>query len=247
MRTLVLQSHDTARLDSWIGLCCETVKNWAGQHDYDYRFVGNEAFDLLPAWYRAKTYAKPPVAADLARLLLAQNALNDESYDRAVWCDADVLVVSSQTFILPEGEPACFGQEIWVEADKEGKLRARRNIHNAVCSFEKDGPVLPFLIHTTQRIIERVDPAFIAPQIVGPKLVGALHNLAGFGVLDHAGALSPPVIDAVLADGGPALDLLKNESPVPPAAVNLCASLATERGESEMRILCRRLLDDDVL
>jgi len=243
MRTLVLQSHDPARLDGWIGLCCDTVISWAAQYGFDYRFTGNEAFDLVPAWYRAKTYKKRPVTADLARLLLARDALETGDYDRAVWCDADLLVLSAQNFTLPEGEPASFGQEIWIEADKDGKLRSRRNIHNAVCAFEKDGPVLPFLIHTTQRIIERVDPAFIAPQIVGPKLVGALHNLAGFGVIDCAGALSPPVIDAVLAGGGPALDLLKNESPVPPAAVNLCDSLAENRGDAEMRTLCRTLLD----
>lgn len=247
MRTLVLQSHDPARLEGWIGLCCETVKSWAAQHGFDYRFLGNEAFDLVPDWYREKTSSKPPVTADLARLLMIQAALQEEDYDRAVWCDADVLVLVPGAFTLPQGEPACFGQEIWIEPDKSGKLRARRNIHNAVCCFEKDGPVLPFLIHTTKRIIERVDPAFIAPQIVGPKLVGALHNLAGFGVLDHAGAVSPTVIDAILAGGGPALEMLKNESPVPPAAVNLCDSLAQDRSDAEMRVLCRTLLNDGVL
>lgn len=245
MRTLVLQSHDPARLDGWIGQCCNTVKTWAAQHDYDYRFTGNEAFDLLPGWYREKTKARPPVAADLARLLLARDALED--YQRVVWCDADVLVLSAENFILPEGEPASFGQEIWVEADKQGKLRARRNIHNAVCCFEQGGPVLPFLIHTTQRIIERVDPAFIAPQIVGPKLIGALHNLAGFGVIEQAGALSPAVIDAVLAGGGPALDFFRRESPVVPAAVNLCDSLAGKRSDAEMRVLCGTLLDRGLL
>ncbi|MEQ9488663.1 MAG: hypothetical protein RIM72_06690 [Alphaproteobacteria bacterium] len=244
MRTLVLQSHEPARLDGWIGLCCNTVKTWAAQHDFDYRFTGNEAFDLLPGWYRDKTKARPPVAADLARLLLARDALAGGDYQRVVWCDADVLVLSAEAFTLPQGEPACFGQEIWVEADKQGKLRARRNIHNAICCFEMDGPVLPFLIHTTQRIIERVDPAFIAPQIVGPKLIGALHNLAGFGVIEQAGALSPAVIDAVLAGGGMALDILKRESPVMPAAVNLCASLAGNRSDAEMRVLCQRLLAD---
>ncbi len=247
MRTLVLQSHDPARLDGWIGLCCNTVKAWAARHDFDYRFIGNEAFDLLPDWYREKTAARPPVAADLARLLLARDALAGGDYQRVVWCDADVLVLSAEAFTLPQGEPACFGQEIWVEADKEGKLRARRNIHNAVCCFEKDGAVLPFLIHTTQRIIDRVDPAFIAPQIVGPKLIGALHSLAGFGVIEQAGALSPVVIDAVQAGGGPALDILKRESPVPPAALNLCDSLAGHRGKAEMLLLCRKLLDRGTL
>ncbi|MCZ6710486.1 MAG: hypothetical protein O7B25_08995, partial [Gammaproteobacteria bacterium] len=107
--------------------------------------------------------------------------------------------------------------------------------------------VLPFLIHATLRIIHQVDPAHLAPQLVGPKLLSALHNIVGFDLIDRVGAFSPLVIDALEhqqehehdRDQQRVLDTLLRETPTL-AGANLCGSLNADRDLSE---LCVRLCE----
>jgi hypothetical protein len=85
---------------------------------------------------------------------------------------------------------------------------------------------LPFLIHTVESLMRRVDPAHVAPQMCGPKLLQALHPLCDFAVLPEVGALSPLVVADLCGQGsGKALALMLRQSEVLPQAVNLCASL----------------------
>src|SRR5690606_22663210 len=168
---------------------------------------------------------------DLARLKLAQMALQ-EGYREAIWLDADVLVFDRDMQFAFEGSCA-FGQEVWVQ-EHEGRLAARRNVHNAVAAFRQDCVVLPFLIHTVESLIRRVHAEHIAPQMVGPKLLTALHSICGFALLPQVGALSPEVVRDICAGKGPALDLLRRKSEVKPQAVNLCASLIDDAAAEQV-------------
>lgn len=229
--TLVLQSHNWRVLRGWIGRCVDSVRSWAEGNGYDYRFLGDEIFDVLPTAYREKLLGRAPIQADLARLLLIQIALNEGGYQRAMWLDADTLVFNSNGFSIDIGaETSAFGREIWVAPDKKGKLKAWRNVHNAICVFHKGDTVLPFLIATVERIIGRAEPEKIAPQMVGPKLLSALDSLYGFKLVDRVGAFSPEVIADLASGGGAALEKLHAETRRlrldPPVAANLCASLA---------------------
>lgn len=221
--TLVIQSSSPLQQQGWMGRCMSTVQQWADARGYDYRCIGDEIFALVPDWYLAKIASKLPVATDYARLVLAQQALK-EDYDQVMWFDADLLILD-RAMTLDFTGTCAFGQEVWVQ-DRDGKLQARRNIHNAVAVFRRGCPVLPFLIHCVESLIRRVDAAHIAPQMVGPKLLQALQPLADFALLPQAGALSPMVVSELAAGRpGPAVDLLLQQSAVTPQAVNLCASL----------------------
>ncbi|HTR01468.1 MAG TPA: hypothetical protein VMH83_15830 [Candidatus Acidoferrum sp.] len=235
MRTLVIQSCSAVARGGWMQSCLRSVESWAAANVFDYRFVGDEIFELVPAWYLAKVPDKLPIATDYARLVLLQRALAD-GYDQALWLDADVLVLDPAMTLAFDGSCA-FGQEVWVEP-RQGRLQARRNVHNAVAVFRRGCPVLPFLLHCIESLMRRVDPAHIAPQFVGPKLLQALHPLADFALLPQVGALSPAVVDALCKGGGEALTLMLEHSPVPPKAVNLCASLI---GEQEARAVIELL------
>jgi hypothetical protein len=64
----------------------------------------------------------------------------------------------------------------------------------------------------------------MVPQLIGPKLLTALHNLIGCPVVEAAAMLSPAV-EADLVDGdGAALALLRRHSLAAPAGANLSAS-----------------------
>jgi hypothetical protein len=220
--TLVIQSCSETQLEGWMGQCIGSVQGWADAQGFDYHFVGDEIFRLVPDWYMAKVGRKLPVATDLARLKMIQMALQ-EGYTQAIWLDADVLVFDRSLQIDFDGSCA-FGQEVWVQ-EHEGRLAARRNVHNAISVFRKDCVVLPFLMQTVESIIRRVHPEHVAPQMVGPKLLTALHSICGFALLPEVGALSPEVVSDICAGKGAALDLMRRKSEIKPKAVNLCASL----------------------
>lgn len=226
MSALVIQSCSPAQRAGWQGACLASVERWVRGQRHDYRFLGDEIFDRVPAWYRDKAGDKRPVVTDYARLLLLREALATGS-DTAIWFDADVLVLD-QSLLLDFGGTCAFGQEVWVER-KQGRLTARRNVHNAVMVFRHGCPVLPFLIHCVESLMQRVAAAHIAPQFVGPKLLQALHPLADFALLPQAGALSPLVVADLVNGGGEALTLMLKQTPEPPKAVNLCASLIGDK------------------
>ncbi|MGP1667796.1 MAG: hypothetical protein ACTS5I_18240, partial [Rhodanobacter sp.] len=187
----------------------------------------------------AKIGDKLPVATDYGRLILIRDALK-AGYDEVVWFDADLVIFDPALQLVFEGTCA-FGQEVWIQSPADGRLEARRNVHNAVCVFRQGCPVLPFLIHTVESLIRRVDPDRIAPQMVGPRLLSALHSLAHFPLLPQIGALSPALISDLVTGQGPALDLLRRESRVPLQAANISASVnGGELAKAAVAALLRR-------
>jgi hypothetical protein len=241
-RTLILQSHNFQVLRGWIGPCVDSVRRWTEQRHYDYRFLGDEIFDPLPDDLRLKLQDHLPIQADLARLILLREAL-DNGYDRVVWFDADVLVFAPDDLEIDSiPDSNAFGRELWVDTDVGKRLKTWRNIHNAACLFRKGDPVLPYLIHATETILQDTAQEKITPQIVGTKLLTALDTIVRFGRLNTVGSLSPLVLRDLASDGGvksdgTALEALQvavtKDKISPPAAVNLSASMAQSEMNSD--------------
>ena len=182
-RAVVLQSHRDTGLPEWIGACLESVRQWAGDAGHVYRFVGDEMMHAVPEPWRAATAHYPQVAADLGRLYLLRDVIEGGA-DTALWLDADVAVLDPGRFDPLNGEPFAFGREVWVETLPGGGYHARTNVHNAAIMMRPGNPVLDFYIYAAERVLERLTEtggaAHVPPQVIGPKLLGALHNIAGF-------------------------------------------------------------------
>ena len=211
-----------------------SVEQWALASGYDYRLLGDELFEAAPDWYMSKVRGRMPIAADLGRLQWAQRFLRG-GYDWVIWMDADMLVFAPERLIVDLQQACTFGQEHWVQAKvgAPGRWEVRKNIHNAFAAFPAECPVLPFLIDIILRMMRRVDPDHIAPQMMGPKLLSSLHNLAAFDFRPDIGALSPEVMSAISGDvssysGESALQALCTAQPRPLVAANLCASLTPQ-------------------
>jgi len=248
MRTIVYQSQRPEGLPAWIEACLDSVRSWSEGAGYAYRFYGDEIFDRVPAWYRDKTAAYPQIATDLGRLHLARELL-DEGYERTIWLDADVLVFDPAIFRIDVTTGSAFGREVWVQEDGKGGLKAYRNVHNAVALFCTDDSFLDFYAEACERIIGRADGG-LPPQIVGTKLLTALHNIIGLQLIENVAMASPLVVRDIVGGGGAALGRLTGGLKAPPAAVNLCSSLAgtvsdgVELDEAKMETAVNRLLDD---
>ena len=245
MQTVVFQSQNPTRVTAWMARCLQSVRDWAGANGYDYEYHDDALFAGLPDRYRAQAGERTPILADLARLLWAEKYLAS-GVDRVVWLDADVLVFDPWALSVDIESRCAFGREVWVQRDTRGQLRAYRNVHNAVCVFRAGSVELPYLSQVTGAIIERADPDYIAPQMVGPKLLSALHSISGFELIHAVGGASPIVLADIVAGGGAALARMLQLTQQPPAALNLCASLvgAPSSETPDMTAVCDRLLAD---
>tara|TARA_B100001989_G_C24257843_1_gene325371 strand:- start:154 stop:492 length:339 start_codon:yes stop_codon:yes gene_type:complete len=91
--------------------------------------------------------------------------------------------------------------------------------------FTAASPVHGFLAYLSESIIERADAAHVAPQMVGPKLLKALNNLAQFKLVPEAGAVSPELLVEWVGETGPATACYEQAVRGSLALVNLCSSL----------------------
>ena len=229
-KTLVIQSHRMPLPAPWMQRCLDSVRTWAEARGFDYRFLDDELFDLVPDWLREKTSERRMVTADFARLIALRRALA-QGYETAVWCDADFLVFAADRLHLPADSYA-FGREVWIEPDAKGVPRANVKIHNAFMLFRQHNPFLDFYIHAAERMLHaHVGP--MVPQFIGPKFLTSIHNMLQCPVVETAGMLSPPVVRDLLDGGGRCLELLRRRSHVRLAGVNLCASLAATEGMTD--------------
>ena len=219
----ILQSAADARPD-WVSRCMRSVADWSQQQGYDYRYIGDALFDWVTPALRAKLQDRTPILADLARLRWIELELAARG-GLVAWIDADTLVVDP-TWRIPDSTHTFFGEECWVQPTAGGAWRAYQSPHNAFMGFAAASPVLGFLAYLSESVIERADAAHIAPQMVGPKLLKALNNLAQFTLVPEAGAVSPELLAEWVGHAGPATACYEQAARVPLALVNLCSSLA---------------------
>jgi len=190
--------------------------------------MGDEIFDLVAPDLRTKLRDRMPILADLARLELVQQHLDQEG-GQALWIDADSLVLNPGWSPALDGA-ASFGQEFWVQDNPSSTgWRHYQSPHNAFMSFSAGSPILPFLRYAATNLLERVDIENLAPQFIGPKLLKALHNLCPFTLHEQAGALSPALATELAAEPGAAVKYYRDNGGPALSVVNLCQSLVDDK------------------
>jgi hypothetical protein len=232
--TLVLQSHRDPLPFPWIQACLDSVRRWADTNCFDYRFIGDELFDLIPESLLQKTTQQRVIATDLARLHALQAGFRQD-YQTVIWCDADFLIFDPINFVLPDATYA-LGREVWIQLDSKNRLRAYIKVHNAFLMFRQGNAFLDFYADTAERLL-RFNTGQMPPQFIGPKLLTALHNIVICPVLETAGMLSPMVIKDIIKGSGPAIDLFRKNSPSQICAANLSSSLTQQEFISDKDML----------
>lgn len=225
--TLVLQSHRLPLPHPWLEPCIDSVRDWCRLRGYRHEFFDAGFFDPVPAALLEKTRARPVIASDLARLRWLQH-FRDRGHQRVLWMDADVLVFDPEGLVLPDS-PSAVGREVWIDRNRQGRLKAWRKVHNAFLMFGPGDSLLDFYADSAERLLTAANGPMPA-QFIGPKLLTALHSLSRFPVLETAALFSPLLLRDLLgddADGG-AIDLFEHESDAAPAAANLCCSSVNE-------------------
>lgn len=237
-QTIVLQSHRQPLPYPWLARCIKSVKSWSELNNFDYRFIDDELFDYVAAELRQKTETQRMIATDLARLKALQLYLA-QGYKCVIWCDADFLIFAPTKFNLINDNYAV-GREVWVQADDKNahKFTTHIKVHNAFLLFRQGNSFLDFYADTAEKLLG-LNQGPMPPQFIGPKLLTAIHNVTQCPVQETAGMLSPPVIEDIANQGGPALRLFQQRSPQAIAAANLCSSLyAQEKASAKQMDQC---------
>jgi SAM-dependent methyltransferase len=226
MKTVVFQSHRDRGGPAWRRRAMESVRAWAEGRGWDYVFIDDALFDLLPSWYRDKAAASVTIRTDLARLIQARRFL-DAGHGRAVWVDADVFVFAPEHLTLPDDEAAVFCHEVWVHRPRAagGGSAVTIQANNAVCAFLADDTrFLDHYARACELILDRKSPPFTGKE-VGTDYLMAVRRVFDLALIRSVGLFSPVVLADVLNGAGPITGHYMARMGAPLGAVNLCASM----------------------
>lgn len=211
MSVLVLQSDKSYDRTHWKWQCLASVQSWAEARGYHYRFLDDSFYSILEPKAVQKLQTHPAhkvILSDLARLEWIKRYLS-QGYGSVIWLDADFLVFDQEHFdpisyADTRSEGYLLGRECWFDLDAKGQEKLWRKVHNAFLLFRTAGKIfLDFYLDTAYRLILMQKGNQIPPQFVGPKLLSALNNIAHCPVYEHAGALSPYVLEAMCYQNTP--------------------------------------------
>jgi hypothetical protein len=192
-KTVVLQSYRTERVEPVVEMGLATVRQWAASRGYDYVFMDDDFFGIVPAAFRTKTGGAIWQMADMARLLHIRRLL--DSFERAVWIDADVVVLNVAAMELPTSGDFFFCREFWVAdlaAGPLSRLRIQLRVNNSVCGFTRGAEFLDWYIAETERVTLAAPPDTNWNTLpVSTKILTAAWTQLNFTLFEHCAIFSP--------------------------------------------------------
>jgi hypothetical protein len=228
LKTLVFQSY-RADTPEWLARCMGSVREWCGLRNYEYRFIGDEIFEILPAWFLEAYRGRILPLTDLARALCARRFL-DEGWERAIWVDADVLIFLPQRFEVSTEHGYALCMELWCEK-KWGELVLDRRVNNCISVYDQGNAFLPFYIEAMQSLA-RAKGATLTDWDIGTNFLSTLGRIMPLALLGNVAMLSPTLVSALATHDAGLLRRYSREMRQACGATNLCGS-ALERAGAE--------------
>jgi hypothetical protein len=216
---VVYQSFRVTNVPEWMGRCIASVKEWALKQGYEYRFFGDELFDFVPDWYKNRINNQIHLVADLARLEIAKQFLNN-GYEQAIWIDADVLVFAPEQFTLPLDRSFAFCREMYVATDDNKQLVAYKRVNNAITLMSKGNSFLDFYIDACKNIVAQREQ--LKHTSVGTSFLTAMNQQLPIDHINQVGLFSPLVMHDIALGKGDALSLYMQAFATPIYSANLC-------------------------
>jgi hypothetical protein len=226
MNTLVLQSYRTKAVPRWLKTCHGTVKDWAADVGYDYRFVGDELFDYIPSWFKEKCKGQMLPITDLGRLQWMERLMR-EGAPRVVWVDYDVVILD-RSFRVPQNLSVLFTKEKWIDRAPDGRLVQVEAINNSIMMIERGSPILEFLIGAilarARQCKAPVDRCF-----AGTRLLTELATVFEPPLLRRVAQISPTVLIDLARGSLSSLNMLAGPEHSSWVAANLCGAFKGRR------------------
>lgn len=240
MKTLVFQSLRPFEVPAWIERCVRSVEQWAAAQGYSYVRIGDELFDMVPDWFRAKSTASLLPATDLGRLQWCARFLREE-WERVIWFDADVLVFNPALRIESNSPELCC-REAWVKRKPSHPLRASKKINNSVMAYTRESAFLEFYIESCLRIV-REEPGEIKRNALGPIFLTAIRHAAPLHTIEGVATFSPDLLQDLTEGRQNCIQLHARVWQGEVHAANLCSSVNTPDKADMMHRVVTLLLE----
>ena len=164
MATVIIQSYRPYDVPQWIQSCMASVKRLCELRGWDYKFEGDEFLDRTP---KALQGTNLWATTDYSRLQWLRECL--ETYDTAIWFDADVYVFKPTLFDPTTDHGYAFSHELL--------SYQYHSVNNAVMIFETAGvTTLDKYIRIAKELLESGE-AEIDRTALGPSMLKGQTNL----------------------------------------------------------------------
>jgi len=174
-KTLVYQSFRTHNIPSWLTTCMTSVQNWAATQGYEYQFIDDSFFQVVPTWFADSVERQRHIMSDLARLEFADQYLNS-GWDKVIWMDADLYIPHPSRFIIPNTSNFWLTAELWVDAENRQPSFSKR-VNNAILVFNKENFFLKYYRDACIKIIKHKKAPMAHTEIGTKFLTGISHLL----------------------------------------------------------------------
>lgn len=192
----------TAVVQAWAGdrprfvdRCLETVRGWAALQGFDYRFETDALLAEVPESYRQRVSGLVLPMTVFGRLLLVKRVL-ESGYDRAVWCDADVVIFDPADLKLHGTRDYALTREIWTETDRSGAVRHVVNVTGCFMVFERENSFLAFALHALAQRAERTP--ITEPRANLTQMLSELDEVAPLHTVREIGMMSPLLMGEIV-------------------------------------------------
>ena len=221
MKTVVLQSFRTFDVPPWLKQCITSVKKWAHHQGWDYEWLDDRFFELVPDWVRERCAGNIYALTDICRLQWLRQMLN-AGYERAIWVDADILVFAPERLSVTTKHGYAFAHELFLAVLPDGGIKPQEGLNNALMVFERDQPMLEFYHHAALVRMKRAPPGPIPRTALGPALLSDLACVLPLELLFGVGLFTLAIMREIAKGGGPLPRECAKRSPRPLGAANVC-------------------------
>lgn len=221
MKTIVYQSFRTSEVPAWIESCMGSVRAWAAQRGYSYRFWDDSFFDFIPPELCGRAARHRCLMADFARVAAARKLLA-EGWDRTIWVDADVLVFDPGNFEIDLATGYAFCREIWLHRTVLGHPQFELKVNNAVAVFCQGERLTDFYLDAAEIVLRGAHE--LTPFSIGVDWLSGLKRVVDFPLLTSVGMFGPEMSYRYLQDDGRFLRPYLRYQSSRVAAANLCLS-----------------------
>jgi len=194
MKTIVVQAW-TGDRPSFIDRCLETVSAWAECQGFDYGFETDALLREVPDSYRRHVSGLTMPMTNFGRLLLLRDRLRT-GYDRAIWCDADVVIFDRERLHLRDVRDYALTREVWTGIDATGAVRHSVNVTGCLMVFERANSFLDFALHALARRAERT--LITEPRGSFTRMLTDLDDIVPLQTVTEVGMLSPLLLDEIV-------------------------------------------------
>lgn len=201
----------------------ESVDAWANAENWDYLRLDDAFLRLPEQWILEKCGTNIYAVTDVARLIWLNQTLN-QGYERVIWADADMLVISPAqlTQQLQRHQGHGFAKEVFLPIERAQAHVPRIGINNSMMFFERGDITLEAYLNECKSFLLSFNERTLPRTSLGPTLLSRFQREATLNTIEGIGLLTPAIMLPLGQGDDSQLEAYEKTVGSPIVAANLC-------------------------